>query len=180
MEQKINVSFNIEVDKDVYKGSYWKTSESFFDELVVNYIAKHYDLIARSIAKEDISEQQLNEGMLRTLKDLKQSAKKSIKYELVQVNNNIEEFKVTFNFQYYENTVATPEDIVARHIFWNTIHESYFLAKEMPRMGQGAPKEAVDSGIRIYTHVGDLLTKAQKTLVISLDEPINKNAKKIM
>jgi phage-related protein len=116
----------------------------------------------------------LNEGMLHTLKDLKQSIEQSIKYELVQAKDNIEELKVTFNFQYYENTIDTAEAIVARHIFNNSIHDCYFLAKEMPRMGQGAPKEKVDLGIRIYNHVGDLLTKAQKTVVISVDKPISR------
>jgi phage-related protein len=173
MEQKINVSFNVEIDKDKYKGSAWNTTEEFFNEIVISHIGKHYHAIAKSISNRDESEQKLNEGMLHTLKDLKQSIEQSIKYELVQAKDNIEELKVTFNFQYYENTIDTAEAIVARHIFNNSIHDCYFLAKEMPRMGQGAPKEKVDLGIRIYTHVGDLLTKAQKTVVISVDKPRN-------
>ena len=174
MEQKINVSFNVEIDKDKYKGSAWSTTEEFFSEIVIGHIGKHYHAIAKSISNCDVSEQKLNEGRLLTLKDLKESVQQSIRYELVQAKENIEELKVTFNFQYYENTIETAESIVTRHIFNNNIHDCYFLAKEMPRMGHGAPKEKVDLGIRIYTHVGDLLTKAQKTLVISIDKPINK------
>lgn len=180
MEQKINVSFNIEIDKEVYRGSAWNTSEEFFNQIVLSHIGKHYHAIASSIEKRDPSEKKLNEGMLHTLKDLKQSVQQSINYEVLKVNNSIEEFKVTFSFQYYENTIDTPESIVAREIFNNSIHDCYFLAKEMPRVGKDAPKEKVDLGIRIYTHVGDLLTKARETIIISVDEPTNKNTRKII
>jgi hypothetical protein len=168
MVQKVNVSFNIKLDKNVYEDSPWNTPEGFFNQLVIKHLAKDYIFLSNQINKFEPLEKEDYEGFLETLKNFKENISKSIKYELIQNIGNIEEIKISFNFQYHPNPKGKAEDILINEFFHKPIKASYFFAKEMPRLGQGVHEEKVESAIKMYNHVGDFLTEAKKSLIISV------------
>lgn len=173
MTQKIDVEFKINLDKNIYENSPWNTPENLFNSLVLKQIANDYGFLSKSIKEQkSIEEQKEYEGFLLTLKDLKESIEKSIKYEVMDSSDNIEQIKVTFNFKYYENTKDSPGEIVLLDIFNKSIRSNYFLAKDLPRIARDAPKDAkekVDSTIKLFNHIGEFLTEAKNSLIIYAD-----------
>ncbi len=164
MKNKVNVEFNIKLNKEVYLDSPWNTKENFFNQLVVSHIGKDWVLIER-FSKKDNTEKEY-EGLVNTLKEMKENINNSIKYELLEFDGNNEKLKINFSFDYYDNTKYSVNDLVNTEIFDKIIKASYYFVKDLPRIGQGAPKEKIDSAIKMYQHVGDFMTEAKNSLVI--------------
>jgi len=166
MKKNVKVKFDIKLNKNLYEGFSWKTKEEFFEQLVISHIAKNWIFYDKAI-KEDASKKEQYEGLVQTLKEMKQGIKESIKYETLNTNENIENVRIRFSFNYYENTTYNDINLAKKEIFDNIIRESYFLAKEMPRMGAGAPKEKVKAAVKMYNHVGDFMSEAKNSLLIN-------------
>ena len=85
---------------------------------------------------------------------------------LIKEENNIEEVKITCEFDYYENTINSYEETVKINIFTSNIRSSYFLAEDIVRLASiqniNPEDKLVQSAIKMYNHVGDLLTESQE------------------
>lgn len=172
--QKINVEFTINLDKTIYLDSPWKTREEFVNQLVFSHIASDYNFIANSVEQQKKGqEKEKYIPYLETLKNIKESLLTSAQYQLIKEENNIEEIKITCEFDYYENTISSYEDTVKVNIFNSNIRSSYFLAEDVIRLASikniSADDKLVKSAVKMYKHVGDFLTKALENVIVNLN-----------
>lgn len=171
--QKINVEFIIKLDKEVYLDSPWKTREEFFNKLVFSHVASDYHFIA-NLANQQIKGQEKEKYIpyLETLKNIKDSLLQSAQYELIKEEGNIEEIKVSCHFDYHDNTINSYEETVKINIFTSNIRSSYFLAKDIVRLASiqniNPEDKLVQSAIKMYNHVGDLLNESQEKVKLSI------------
>ena len=165
--KKTSVQFNVEFKKLIYKKSPWKKNTDFFYELVLKHIASDYKLIANSLDNTPSPKKEKYINYVETLKNLRQCIVDTVSYEFHN-NNETEELEVRYEFKYYENEIASVEQIVEKELFDKVINSSYFLANDLIRLTQdvkGKEKE-IKEAIKMYQHVGDFLTDAKKTLII--------------
>ncbi len=167
--QSIDVEFQINVNPAIYQTDEYKTVEDFFNQNIVQYIAKDYDFIVSLMQKQKSQEEQMAyENYLITLKDIKSSIEKSIRFELINQTKEAHTFKVVCNFDYYDNEIQTAEKIIQVEIFYTQIKSNRFLAEDLPRICRlsNIPKERADKLIAQHAHVVDLLEEALPTLEI--------------
>jgi hypothetical protein len=177
MEKTINIEFTTTMDRSVYEDSPWKTKEGFFKQMVVSHIDKDAKLYANVSAKMESPEKETYSGLVQTLKEIKANINNSIQYELLSVKDNMEEVKISFNFQYYENPIFSKDQLVEKIIFNQSIKDSKFFAERLPKMDHGATKEKLDSAVKMYNHVADFMEKAKSSLVVTESDLVSKPQK---
>lgn len=182
---EISMSFNLDLNKTIFKQSPWNTSyQDFLEETILNHI--HEDkLISRDVKKLPKSEQEQYSGFLKTIDNISKDIMKSVSYTLLEENENTQKITISFNFNFYESEKYSLKDFINNYIFENNINANEVLAKNMLKMGKGVPKEKVDLAINIFTHVVDILKEGKKNMVVTqegevIDVSNKKKSKKKM
>lgn len=168
--KKIDVEFNIVLDKNIYENTPCKTREEFFNQFVITHIANDYHFIANSIHQQKPDEKEKYEPFIETLKNIKQSIQDSITYELINTQDNLETVKVKCSFNYFDNEIYSLEKSVEVELFNKHIRQAYFMVKDIPRMVRmqyNDKEEEIAHAVGIYQLVGDMLNHAKSAVQIN-------------
>ena len=98
MEHTIYIKFITNLDSSIYLSNFWKTREEFFDALVINHIDSDLNFYSNSYDKMDSAQKEKYSLFLKTIKEIKSNIQKSIKYEVLDVLENIEKVQISFTF----------------------------------------------------------------------------------
>lgn len=165
--EEIELEFIIKLDKEIYEKTDWNTRESFFNQLILKHLVSDYNLIVNLIRNEKESKQKKYETFLATLKSFKEDLPKLISYDLINIENNVEEIKIKCKFNYYENNISTLNKFVSLEMFDRNIDKSYLLSEDIKKFINPTNKEKVEFIMLMYKHIGDILTNAKPTLLIN-------------
>lgn len=170
MASTIHVEFKIKLDNDICQSSRWKTKEKFFKALVINYLdedlifVKNYQKSAPPEEKEGFN------GLITTLKNLKNDVNQSISYTTLNTKDNIEEIQINFTFNHYENDFYNAKRFVKHYVFNETVNSCKSMIDMINFMTEIAPKKK-ELDIKMYKHLSTMLKEAKKTLTF----PSNSN-----
>lgn len=160
----IQVELTIKANKEMYTASPWQTKEELFNDLVIDRIDNDLNFIKKGIAEQcDIAEQNKYSGFIKTLETLKKEIQKTIQYEIIADDNEIETVKISFSFPYYETNIVTYKQLVDNRIINDCIKNKRFLAKDFGRFKY----EELGNVTQLYQHVADFLEEAKSTVKIN-------------
>lgn len=168
--QKVEVEFNVVLNKKICEATACKTSEEFFNQFVVTHIANDYNFIANSFKQQKPGEEENYTPFLETLKNIQHSVKNSITYELVSQQDHLETVKVKCSFDYFENTIYSLEKTVEVELFNKNIRQAYFMVKDIPRlvrMHYENQEKEIAHAVSVYQLVGDMLNNAKSAVQIN-------------
>lgn len=168
--QNVEVEFNIVLDKKIYENTTCKTIEDFCNQFVVTHIASDYNFIANSVERQKPDEKEKYAPYLETLKNIKNSIKNSITYELLNTQDNLETVRVKCNFDYFENEINSLEKTVEIELFTTHIRKAYFMVKDIPRlvrMQYNDQEKEIAQAVSVYQLVGDMLNNAKSAVHIN-------------
>jgi hypothetical protein len=166
MQKTVNVEFNVRLDKSIYQSSPWNTKESFFERLVLNHVDSDYNFFVKEHARMESPKKEEFSGLVQTLKEIKSSIKQSIKYQVVNTVDNIEEVKISFSFNYYATPLCDIDETVNTFIFNKTIKSNSYTAKDITRFPDSSKKNVIEAGVKMYNHVASFMEEAKSSLVI--------------
>lgn len=170
--QKVEVQFNIVLDKNIYKNTACNTREEFVNQFLVSNIAHDYHFIANSLEQQKPDEKEKYAPYLETLKNIKSSIQNSIKYELLSTQDNVETVKITCSFDYFDNEISSLEKTVETELFTIHIRKAYFMVKDIPRIFKNQyhdndKDKQIAHAVSVYQLVGDMLNNAKSAVQIN-------------
>jgi hypothetical protein len=175
MENTIKVEFTVKMDKTIYENSPWKTREEFLYIVILNHMDADLGIHKGFAEKMESPKKENYETFIKCLEGMKDSVNKSIKHEVVNVHENIEEVKVSFSFKYYETPTVTAERTVEGFIFVTplsevtTAIEDIERAKKIPGKVPEDKKEQVENAIKMFTHAINFMEEAKSSLIVTKD-----------
>lgn len=169
MEHNICIEFIVNLDTSIYLSSSWKTREEFFSSLIINHIDDDLKFYSNIYNKMDSAQKEKYSLFLKTIKEIKSNIQKSIKYEVLDVLENIEKVQISFTFSYFQNSIMNLEKTIDYLIFNQTIRSNRFISTDLLRFAYGERKEAIESICKIYAHIADFMQEAKPSLIVMQD-----------
>lgn len=175
MKSTIKTEFTVKMDKSIYENSPWKTKEEFFDIVVINHVDADLNLFKRFAEEEEGEKKENYKIFIKCVQEMKESINKSIQYDILNVNDNIEEVKISFSFKYYETSTMSAARTVEGLIFMTPLSEITSAVEDIERMKQMPgkipedKKEQVDNAIKIFNHAANFMEEAKSSLIVTKD-----------
>jgi hypothetical protein len=182
MENNIKLEFTVKMDKAIYEESPWNTKEKFFQKMVIGTVGSDVGFFKRDIKKMEGQQKEDYKIFLKTLKEMKGSINKSINYELVNTNENIEEVKINLSFKLYETPVIDVKRLVESFFFIACIQDNREAVRELEILTKNPTKffkflhrdqEKINNTIKMLNHTADFMEEAEKSLVVYKDGVIS-------
>lgn len=175
MANIIKVEFTSKIDKSIYENSPWKTKEEFFKDLIINHVDTDLKFFKRESEKMKGKQKQNYELFIQSLGEMKDSIHNSIQYEVLGLEDNIQELKISFSFKYYETKIITPERMVEGFIFMTPMQDIKIFAEDLEKMKEQPgrvpeeEKEKVDSAIKMFYAAIEFMDNAKSSLIATKD-----------
>lgn len=172
MEHTIKLEVTSTIDKTIYENSPWKNKKQCFQDLLLSHMDDDLGLFKRESKNLDKEQQEGYEILIKSLSKMKKSINKSIVYEVLNVDNNIETLKISFSFNYIPTPVMTPQKMVENFIFTTPIQEVKITGEivkmmlEKPGRVPDKDKQKAEKSLELFDALEQFMEKAKSTLVV--------------
>lgn len=173
MQHTVGVEMLVQMNKAIYEATPWNTREKAFHTAIIEQVDSDLNFFKRNAQSKDGSAREDYENFIKCLAGMKHSITKSLQCELLNVDGNIEEVKVKFEFPYYDTSIISVERTVESFIFITPVQDNYKDAEDFSKALESiedmAKKQNAQNVIKLFEHAAEFMEQAKTSLVIYKD-----------